>query len=119
MVACDIAKHQVSERFRASAARVPGLEDAGDFVGPRHGDGATCFENNNGMRVGGGNLSDQVILMVGQRQRIEVHAFAFPGVGEDDGDIGGLGQGCGGRGIGAGIILNVGGWSLGANRLQG
>src|SRR5882757_7621962 len=40
-----VSKHQVGESLGASASGIPGFEDARDFVGPWHSDGASRFGN--------------------------------------------------------------------------
>ena len=53
------------------------------------------------MRVRSGYLRDQIILMFGKRQAVEVHPFTFPLISEHDCDIGALRQSRGGRRISA------------------
>ena len=70
------------------------------------------------MRIRCRNLRNQLILVLGKRQAVEVHPLALPLVGEDDGHVGVLRQGRGGRRVRSGVKLHICCRCLGANRLQ-
>ena len=60
-----VAEEDVGDCFRSSNAGIPGFDDGGDFIDPRHQDGATGFEHDDGVGIGGGDCFDQRILVVG------------------------------------------------------
>ena len=85
-------KRTLPTRIGAVAAGEPGFENRRGGIDPRHGHRAAGFEHHDGVRIGRGYLGDQIVLIVRQRKAGQVHAFALPLVGEDDGHIGALGE---------------------------
>jgi hypothetical protein len=66
-------------------------------------DGGARFQHHDGARVGGGDLGDECVLIVGERKVRQIPSFGGPLRREDDGDIGFFGELGGSGGIFAGI----------------
>ncbi len=86
-------KRTLPRALAPSRAGVPGFEDGGGGVDPGHGDGR-CRSRSTTMvcGIGRGDRCDERVLIVRQREGGQVHAFALPLVGEDDGYVGALGE---------------------------
>ena len=68
------------------------------------------------MGIGGGDGGDDRVLIFGQRECGQIHAFAFPLIGKDDGYVGGLGGCCCCCWVVSGVVLDGG---FGGARLNG
>src|SRR5580692_12206805 len=82
-----LAENYARERLRAPAASVPGFKDSAHVIGPWHRYRASGLEHHDCMWICGCDSSDQIVLVLGKREVIEIHPFAFPLVSEHDGDV--------------------------------
>ena len=88
------AGQDVGEGGAALLAGEPAEQDGGDLVAPRQFHRGAGVDDHDGVRVGGGDRADQVVLAAGQRQVLAVEALgldAFGGGDHDDGRVGGAG----------------------------
>jgi hypothetical protein len=104
----DFAEEDAGQRLGAAYAGVPGFNDALDAIDPGHADGATAFDDDDGVWIGGGDGIDEAVLVVRQRDGCGVHAFAQGLIDEDNGDLRSGSELCGRSVIGAGIELHFG-----------
>ena len=112
------AEENVGYGIGAVTAREPCFQNRRGRLDPRHGDGVAGFENHDGVGVGLGHRGDDVVLVVRQREVGQVHAFAGPAIGEDDGHVRALGGLSSLGRVGAGVVLHRGVRSACLNGLQ-
>ena len=89
-----VSEEDVGQSLGSANSRIPHFSDAGDGVGPRHGDRAARLKHHDRFWIGRSYRADQRILIVRERERRGIVAFAHWLVDEDNGDLRCLGQTC-------------------------
>ena len=110
---------QIRQGLCAANAGIPGLDHAGYLIDPGHRGRTARFKNDNRLRIGGSHRLDELVLVFVEIERLQVHAFRFRLIPEDDCDIGRLGGGSGSSQVIAGDIGDFAGRQFGRQRAQG
>src|ERR1035437_7139063 len=82
-----VAKENAGDRVCSAATWIPRFQDASHLASPWHCYRASGLEHDNGVRIRGRNLGDQVILMARKGQGFKVRFLALPLVSEHDSHI--------------------------------
>jgi hypothetical protein len=88
----DGAEEDIAECVGAVGAGVPGFKDGGGASTQGMVTGLPVSSTTMVCGLAAATCGDEIVLVVRERKAGQVHAFALPLIGEDDGHVGALGR---------------------------
>ena len=83
-----VSEKNIRHGVRSLAAGEPRFQNRTDVPSPGRGHWTSGFQHNDGVRIRRRDFRNQAVLIFGQRQRRQVHVFAFPLVGKHNRHVG-------------------------------